>query len=383
MHTVTLLLGFTSLVSQLPHSFAAHQQLPHQVYNVTAVEPPADASTAEPSIVTGWLTETATYTTIDIITTTATLTSTTTETTTSITTETTTETTTLPPPPPPISTLTVIYPSSDAAPVEVTSISQVITSFIPEATFCLGPALYFSSISGGPFTNGSANYTQYLTGTPSCSVEYSTTTKTICATTLTGLASKITVSECEQEITFSSECGYTLFTPPPPTPASTVISSSGSADSTASPLTTPAPTIRRLMTYWLAPWQSLTTLGSPPSDVDVKICTEIIPSASTQCQRYQEVWEIVPVTSTLTVSVPVTFSQTLEGPGALIFDSSTSFIQSTTEVVSLSKTLRLETQITGESTRVSPVPTATSRVTQRVTSTETVTRSLERVSSQR
>ncbi|KAF1923356.1 uncharacterized protein M421DRAFT_19163, partial [Didymella exigua CBS 183.55] len=223
-------------------------------------------------------------------------------------------------------------PSSDAAPVEITSISQVVTSFIPTATFCVGPALYFSSIAGGPFFNGSANFTQYISGTSSCDVEYSTTTKTICATTLTGLASKVTVSECDQEITISSECGYSLETPTP-TPAKT----------SASALITPAPTVRRLMTYWLAPWQSLTA-GDAPSDVDVKVCT-VLDDGRMKCQRYQEIWEVVVVTSTLTSSIPVAFSRAVSGPGALIFDSSTSYINSTTEFISLSKTLRLATEI--------------------------------------
>lgn len=346
MHSATLLFGFTTLFSQIQYTFAADQQLPQQVYNVTAVEPPSIPAT------------TVNFTITESFTTTSTTTST----------ATTTETTTLPPPPPPVSTLTVIYPSSDAAPVEVTSISQVVTSFIPEATFCVGPALYFSSIAGGPFYNGSANVTQYVSGTSSCDVEYSTTTKTICATTLTGLASKVTVSDCDQEVTFSSECGYSLETPTP-TPATT----------SASALITPAPTVRTLMTYWLAPWQSLTA-GDAPSDVDVKVCT-VLDDGNMKCQRYQEIWEVVVVTSTVTTSLPVTFSRTVSGPGALIFDSSTSYINSTTEFISLSKTLRLDTEITIESTSTSRRPSTTVKLTEQYTSTLTITRHLEHVPS--
>lgn len=349
MHSVSLIVGFTSVISQLPRSFAAIQQLPHEVYNVTAVEPP---------LVAAAITATVNFTITDTSVTIATITATS------------TVTSTLPPPPPPVSTLTVIYPSSDAAPVEVTSISQVVTSYIPEATWCLGPALYFSSIAGGPFFNGSSNITSYESGTSSCGVQYSTTTKTICATTLTGLASKITVSECDQEITFSSECGYSLETPTP-TPATTNFSA----------LITPAPTVRRLMTYWLAPWQSLTA-GTAPSDVDVKVC-KILDDGRLKCQRYQEVWEVVVVTSTLTTSVPVTFSRTLAGPGRLEFDSSTSYINSTTTFVNLSTTLRLETQVEVESTStvtrssVAAVPSST----QQPASTVTITRHLEHVPS--
>ncbi|KZM23406.1 uncharacterized protein EKO05_0003954 [Ascochyta rabiei] len=348
MLSFSLLLGVTSVISHLPRSFAAVQQLPHQVYNITGVEPPlaVAAVTATVNITT---TDTSTITATTIATSVI--------------------TTTLPPPPPPVSTLTVIYPSSDAVPVEVTSISQVVTSYIPEATWCIGPALYFASVPGAPFFNGSANVTQYVSGSSSCGVEYSTTTTTICATTLTGLASKVTVSECDQEITFSSECGYTLETPTP-TPATT----------SPSALITAAPTVRRLMTYWLAPWQSLTA-GEAPSDVDVKVCT-VLDDGNMKCQRYQEVWEIVVVTSTVTTSFPVTFSRTLSGPGALIFDSSTSYINSTTEFISLSKTLRLETEVTIESTStVTRSVVDPSLTSQEPASTMTITRHLEHVSS--
>lgn len=342
MHSFTLLLSVTSVISHLPHSLA--DGLPHQVYNVTQVEPPLVA-------------ETISSTTTDM--TTATITNT----------ATTTVTTTLPLSlsPSPVSVLTVIYPSPDAAPVEVTSISQVVTSYIPEATWCLGPALYWASASGSPFFNGSANYTQVVQGTGYCGVQYSTTTTTVCATTLTGLASKITVTACDQEITFSSECGFTLETPTPtPTP---------SPSTTNSPaLITPAPTIRRLTTYYLAPWQSLTA-GTAPSSVDVKIC-QALNSTTTECQRYQEVWEIVAVTSTLTTSIPLTFVKTLSGPGTLVFASSTSYLNSTTEVVSLSSTLLLETEVTVESTSTRSL----SQGSEEPTSTVTVTRHLEYVS---
>jgi hypothetical protein len=339
---VSLLFGITSVVSQLPRSLAVVQRrLPHEIYNVTGVE-------QLPAAVTVDLTTTVTTS----------LTSTETATTT---------VTTVLPPPPPVSTLTVIYPSSDAAPVEVTSISQVVTSYIPEATWCLGGPIYLSSISGSPFFNGSANYTQ-IVGTGTCGVEYSTTAKTICATTLTGLASKVTVSECDQQITFSSECGFTLETPTP-----------ASATTNYSALITPAPTVRRLMTYWLAPWQSLTA-GEAPSDVDVKVC-KVLDDGSMECKRFQEVWEIVVVTSTVTTSFPVTFSKTVSGPGALIFDSSTSYVNSTTEFISLSKTLRLETEVTIESTstvtRSTVDPSQTSELP---TSTVTITRHVEYVS---
>src|SRR5690349_12789098 len=135
MRSGTLLFGLTSFISQLPHSFAAGQQLPHAVYNVTAVEPPSLFMTTVDFTVTETVITTAVVTTAEA--TTDTTTTTATVITTETTTETITETTALPPPPPPVSTLTVIYPSLDAAPIEITSTCQLITSFIPEATFCV------------------------------------------------------------------------------------------------------------------------------------------------------------------------------------------------------------------------------------------------------
>ena len=101
MRSETLLFGLTTFISQLPHSFAAGQQLPHEVYNVTAVEPPSLLWTTVNFTVTDTATITATVTTTEARTdtTTTTATATTTETATETATQTTTETTTLPPSP--------------------------------------------------------------------------------------------------------------------------------------------------------------------------------------------------------------------------------------------------------------------------------------------
>lgn len=58
-------------------------------------------------------------------------------------------------------------------------------------------------------------YTTIIDGTGSCSTQYPPLETTICATTLTGIASKVTITDCDQEVTFSTECGFTVETPTP------------------------------------------------------------------------------------------------------------------------------------------------------------------------
>ncbi|KAH7119843.1 hypothetical protein B0J11DRAFT_71404 [Dendryphion nanum] len=229
--------------------------------------------------------------------------------------------------------ITTIFPSPGATPVEVFTQSQVVTSYIPEVTWCIGPPIALvptSTISGPPYSNSSTLYSTSIAGTGSCETVYAETATTVCATTLTGLGSKITVTSCDQEITFSSECGFTLETPSPTLRNFTA-------------LITPAPAVKRMMTYWLAPWQSL-TLGETPSDVDIKVCT-ILNDDEQECRRYQEVWEVVVVTQTMTTERQIRLTTTVSGPGTLIVESLQAFINDTIVFVDLSTTLLLETEI--------------------------------------
>lgn len=228
----------------------------------------------------------------------------------------------------------IIFPSPDASPVEVTAQSQVVTSFFPEMTWCVGHPVALIPISGSPYLNQSLEYSTSMSGTSLCETVYVPTATTVCATTLTGIASKVTVSECDQEITFSSECGYTLETPTPVTTNHSMI--------------TPAPTVKRMMTYWLAPWQSLTA-GETPSDVDIKVCT-ILEDGNMECIRYQEVWEVVLVTSTITTSREISLTTTVSGPGTLMVETMEIYITDTIETVDLSTVFALETEIETEST---------------------------------
>lgn len=255
---------------------------------------------------------------------------------------------------------TTILPSPDASPIEVTAQNQVLTSYIPEMTWCVAPPMALSAVAP-PYPNATTtNYTTIIAGTDHCETQYTPVVTTICATTLTGLASRITVTDCDQEVTFSTECGITWETPSPVTKSASLVA--------------PAPIPKQMYTYWLAPWQSLTA-GETPSDVDVKICTDIGDS-NLECIRYQEVWEVVLVTKTLTTTRPIGLSATLTGPGIMIIQTDQVFITNTTKIVDLSTTLLLETEIETESTstgRKSPIssalPTVSSTSTLFVTKT--------------
>jgi hypothetical protein len=229
--------------------------------------------------------------------------------------------------------LSILFPSPDAEPVEITTQSQVVTSFVPEMTWCVGPPIGFIPITtDAPYVNHSTQYETTVAGTGSCETVYAPTETTVCATVLTGLASKISITECDQEITFSSECGFTLETP---TPTMNNLS-----------LITPAPTVKRMTTYWMAPWQSLTR-GDTPSDVDIKVCTELEDGKS-NCERYQEVWEVVVVTQTSTMQRQINLATTMTGPGTLIVETMHVTITDTIETVDLSTIILLETEIETE-----------------------------------
>jgi hypothetical protein len=114
----------------------------------------------------------------------------------------------------------IVFPSPNASPIEITTQSQVITSYMPEMTWCVAPAIFLYPVTGPPYSNGSTSYRQSVEGTGKCETVFAPVKTTICATTLTGLGSRISVTKCDQEITFSTEYGFTMETPTPTTTAS-------------------------------------------------------------------------------------------------------------------------------------------------------------------
>jgi hypothetical protein len=318
-----------TLLHSLHVAAKGHVGLPHEITNITqaVVVPQAiEVTVTEPA--------TATFTATELFTTTQQC-----------------------PTPTKTSTIySIVFPSPDASPIEVTSQSQVLTSYVPEMTWCVGPPVAISALSA-PYLNATTtNYTTIIEGTGSCETVYAPIMTTVCATTLTGLASKVTITDCDQEVTFSTECGFTLESPTPITSNASLI--------------TPAPTVKKTFTYWLAPWQSLTA-GETPSEVDVKKCTEL-DDGNLECIRYQEVWEVVMVTTTTTTVRSIEFTATVSGPGTLIVDTIQAIITDTISTIDLSTTLLLETEIETESTSTGRKSPAGSDLTTTVDLTSTL-----------
>jgi len=134
-----------------------------------------------------------------------------------------------------VTTYTIITPSPSAEPVPVTSLSQVVTSYIPQITAC---AIAGSSVSpiASKWSNSSINNALALRSAASsdCTTQYSSTVLTICATTLQGLGSTVSITECDQRVTFSSEYGHSLI------PASTTTSSFDGTGAAQTTITAPA-----------------------------------------------------------------------------------------------------------------------------------------------
>lgn len=267
--------------------------------------------------------------------------------------------------PPPIAStastagvFTFITPSPGAKPVAVTKMSQIVPSFVPQYTLCALPpiAFYPNQDSQGPTSArvSTAPYHSYSISTPpgngTCTTHYKPTITMVCATTLTALVEKYAISDCHQDITFSTEYGFTLAGPTPTYSKSTLAASAqprlsandtqpsrsrllrrdpSSANTTAAVLVTPKPTIETLTTYYLAPWQQLTA-GTAPGDVDIKVCQTFASNDTTECIRRYEVWETALVSKTATSTTSVNISTTVHGRSQLIVET---FVANVTEEV--------------------------------------------------
>ncbi|KAJ8606064.1 hypothetical protein MRB53_041219 [Persea americana] len=201
------------------------------------------------------------------------------------------------------SALTTIYPSPGASPILVTSQSALITTFIPQFTLCeLPPIEGFTATASVSTIPTSPPYLDYSFSTPpgngSCTTIYSADQSIVCATQLTDLTTTYTVTNCNQDITFSTEYGYSLILPTPTTSYANIASSPSAV------LVTPPPSVQTLTTYYLAGWQALTG-GGPPSDV--KIC-EGFANGTEKCilEYYKWKTSLLTMTSQVTTSINLT-----------------------------------------------------------------------------
>ena len=179
-----------------------------------------------------------------------------------------------------------------AMPIRITKQMQYVTSFKPLLTLCPLAGVPLPSQPGfpasSPLTAGAngaiasllplrgilrrivdlaaeAVIPRQIANVSSCSVFWEPVPTPICHTTLSPLAAPlITVSECHQSVTFSSQLGYSL----------------------ASTATAP-PTVETLTTYYVAPWSDLSTGLVPTKSVVAEVCS----SGRRECTTGKEKWD--------------------------------------------------------------------------------------------
>ncbi|KAF7186604.1 hypothetical protein HII31_12013 [Pseudocercospora fuligena] len=228
--------------------------------------------------------------------------------------------------------LTYITPSPGAAAIAITEESQLVTSYVPQYTLCeLPPQAVFPVTPALPTTTMTAPWRNYSISLPpgngTCTTIYSPTQTMVCATTLTGLVQKYTVSDCAQDISFSTEYGYVL--------ASPTITPNLTSEALAT--ITPQATVQRLTTFYLAPWQAVTA-GSAPEEVTLKVCATYA-NGTEECIRQYEVWHTSLVTESATRTTSVNISTTIHGTSQVIVET---FAANITEAVT---TFRLSTDM--------------------------------------
>lgn len=262
------------------------------------------------------------------------------------------------------SILFYVTPSPSATPIPITSQGETITSYVLQNEYCLLPPLAFSNTT---VAEPSMTFTTYSISTPigtgECFPTYSPTITPVCSTTLGGLGTWQIITNCSQEITFSTVYGSIMDT--------TAISSG---------TVTPSLYTRTLTTYYVAPWQDFTATPSPPTppqDVAVKVCS-IYSNGTRICIERIEVWLVSTYTTVSTMVVPVDFTATFTEPGTLLIGTfSTLFTMNETVVSTSTKAVILYdieaiTTITLNMT-AGNMASGQSTSTSTVTTTQTVT----------
>ena len=270
-------------------------------------------------------------------------------------------------------TYTIITPSPGATTVPITQQYQVVDSYVPSITLCgmkLEPVTPSSlpSPSGAPrYPNGTARYPYYpvnatMSGAPRvgtgysyptagsggrygnvstmnpvpsstvsewCETTYSPTKTTVCATTLTGIATQYPVIKCDQHVTFSSRYGYIVSDP------------AGVSDVATLPADKQPPIVTQT-TYYQAPWNALTSGDVPPHPTEV-VCSTPVGGISSTCVDIKLKWQTRTVSTVFTTTSDIDISTTITGgPGTVIVESFHAPITETETIFTLSTRMVLE-----------------------------------------
>lgn len=166
-----------------------------------------------------------------------------------------------------------------------TSITQLVTFYTPEFTVCpirpVGSGYSLLAVQGAQNDTATPPYSN-SSGPPTttCSTHYTSAVTPVCRTTITPLGNfPITITDCKQNVTFSTDHGCTLLK-------------------------------NRMLvsktTNYVAPWDSVVT-GVPQGVVQAEVCQHGGP-----CTTYHELWGVRVVmvtlasTSTLEISAVIT-----------------------------------------------------------------------------
>ena len=122
----------------------------------------------------------------------------------------------------------------------------------------------------------------------------------------------------------------------------------------SSALITPAPAIKTMIIYYMAPWQALTG-GGTPSNVDSKICT-VQSDGRLDCAYYHKVCYIQIITVIGTATSHVNFTTMVSRPGTLMVKTIHIDITTTMSSISLSTSMLLETEVEVEAISKSTGP---------------------------
>jgi hypothetical protein len=133
----------------------------------------------------------------------------------------------------------------------------------------------------------------------SCSIVFKTIVTTTCSTVLTYAFTQATISDCSQNITFSTQSSYSIVT-------ATLTATNKPAPNVSPSVTT---YVQSIVSYYIAPWQSLA--ANTPSTITVQVCEYHFTSASS-CTTLREVWAVyiehVPVITTSTLIIWTTLA---------------------------------------------------------------------------
>jgi hypothetical protein len=106
---------------------------------------------------------------------------------------------------------------------------------------------------------------------------------------------------------------------------------------------TPGPSIETLTTYYMAPWTELTA-GTPPTDVDLKVCRTFVANDTTECVREYQVWSTSLVTMTATSVTSINISTTIHGMSQVLVETFVANVTEQLTTFSMSTTMDLEFQ---------------------------------------